>query len=352
MPYGSFYLPGFFSKKKNLRPVNMASDDSLKQRRWCFTLQVCDYPDNPFIDDMMKDALDCFVLDHAHFKCGVCQFEIAPETRRVHLQGYIEFDAPVRLNHVKKFFGPKKPHLEVARGDWKQNLEYCTKPDTAYPDLQPLFIPTVEKWEECHQQQGKRNDLADAVETLRTKKRLRDVAESHPTTFVKYHKGFSVLLSHLFPPRDSAYKPRTVRYYWGPTNSGKTSEVYAEFDAAEIYVKECSHKWWDGYQGQVVVLFDDFDGVTFDSVKAIPIVELLRCLDRYPHQVETKGGMVPLSALTTTFIITSNHPFELCYPHASDGHRAALKRRITEFVEFPNAAARLRMLEYPNSDSE
>jgi len=324
--------------------------DSDKQRRWCFTLQVCE-GDNVYALDIAQEYVEHFDTSIHHFKCGVCQVEIAPETRRVHIQGYIEFDAPVRLNHVKTYFGGAKPHLEPARGNWMQNLEYCTKADTRHPGLiNPLFMPDEETWTKFHQQQGRRNDLEDAVETLRTGKRLAAVADQHPTTFVKYHKGFAALASKLNVARGPGYRPLDVRFYWGPTNTGKSSDVFAEFQFDSIFVKECTHKWWDGYEGQQVVLFDDFDGVSSDSTKALPITEMLRILDRYPHMVETKGGMVSMCAATTTFIITTNRSFDMLYPFATDGHKAALKRRIYEFVEFPNAASLERMNNYPDSE--
>jgi len=324
--------------------------DSDKMRRWCFTYHMDFAVDNPYWDDICGDKVSEWDFKCAHFKCGVFQLEIAPDTRKVHFQGYLEFDAPVRRNFVKnKFFQSDKPHLEAARGDWKQNETYCTKEATRFPTTEPIFIPDLETWNQFHSQQGKRNDLADAVETLRTKKRVADVALEHPTTFVKYHKGFHALANALNVPRSSGYTPH-VRFYWGPTGSGKTSDVYSEFTPEQIYIKECSTKWWDGYEGQAVVLFDDFDGFSKKTTDELPITMMLRVLDRYPCQVETKGGHVSLADATKTFIITTNRDFDMLYPNATDGHRAALKRRIHEFVEFPNDASRERLAEYPDSE--
>lgn len=342
------------TKKKNFAreyPFLKMSVDADKQRRWCFTLFVTEDVHSPILPDICQQMVGAWDETAQHFKCGVYQLERAPETGRVHFQGYLEFDAPVRRSFVLSHFFPaaQRPHLEPARGSWKQNEEYCTKEDTRVAGTHPEFIPSLERWTECHQTQGKRSDLSDAVETLRQKRKISEVAQVHPEVFVKYHKGFSALANQLNVPRGPGYKP-VCRFYWGPTGSGKTSDVYAEFQFEDIYIKDCSNKWWDGYNGQACVLLDDFDGVSFDSQKVLPITFMLRLLDRYPLQVETKGGHVHLCSSTTTFIITSNRDFAMIYPQATDGHRAALKRRFDEIVEFPNDASRLRLQEYPDSD--
>jgi hypothetical protein len=46
------------------------------------------------------------------------------------------------------------------------------------------------------------------------------------------------------------------------------------------------NEWFDGYEGQKLVLFDDFDK------GQISFRLLLRLLDRYPMQVPIKGGFV------------------------------------------------------------
>lgn len=51
-------------------------------------------------------------------------FEICPETKRFHLQGYVEFHKKCRpMELIKDIF----PHWEKARGTRSQNLVYCSK---------------------------------------------------------------------------------------------------------------------------------------------------------------------------------------------------------------------------------
>lgn len=84
----------------------------------------------------------------------------------------------------------------------------------------------------------------------------------------------------------------------GPTGSGKShfAAQRASSDGATVYYKPRG-EWWDGYTNQESVILDDFYGW-------VPYDELLRVLDRYPHQVPIKGGFVNFVAKRV--YITSN----------------------------------------------
>jgi len=62
--------------------------------------------------------------------------------------------------------------------------------------------------------------------------------------------------------------------------------------------------------------------------EGIDIARLLVWFDRYPCNVETKGGMMPL--MVNKFIVTSNFSIDDVYP----GHvqLPALRRRINEIL--------------------
>lgn len=118
-----------------------------------------------------------------------------------------------------------------------------------------------------------------------------------------------------------------VNVYWGVSGSGKTHRVHAEVQARGVawFDKHPLTKWWDGYSGQDAVIIDEFAG-------RIDIVHLLRWLDKYPCTVEVKGYSVPLQA--TRFWITSNLSPDEWYPDAHPNHKSALRRRLTNVVEF------------------
>lgn len=91
---------------------------------------------------------------------------------------------------------------------------------------------------------------------------------------------------------------------------------------------------WCNYDGQKEVIIDDYEGT-------IAAVHLKTWFDRYPCQVEVKGGMMALRA--TTFIITSNFTLkQVLLKQCNDDEQShwykenyhALRRRIHRMVEY------------------
>lgn len=82
-------------------------------------------------------------------------------------------------------------------------------------------------------------------------------------------------------------------------------------------------KWWNGYDGEEEVIFDEFRG---DSCK---FSELLRILDRYPYTVEVKGGFRQL--LAKKIVITSCYAPETVYKKNEEDIKQ-LMRRIDKVV--------------------
>ena len=148
-----------------------------------------------------------------------------------------------------------------------------------------------------------------------------DVADEHFEVWVKYHKAFEKYKRLQTKPRNWAMD---VRVYWGDAGTGKTRRAFEEFPNA--YIKPHG-KWWDDYDGQECVILDDFYGW-------LPWSFMLQLLDRYPLQVETKGGSVQFTS--KVIIITSNVDTCGWYDFDSKPHMKieALERRISSKVHF------------------
>lgn len=85
-------------------------------------------------------------------------------------------------------------------------------------------------------------------------------------------------------------------------------------------------KWWDGYSGQSLVIFDDY------RPSLCPFHEILRILDRYPYRVQLKGSSIELSA--TSFVLTTCSRPEVLWHSRTTEQLGQLLRRITEIIEF------------------
>jgi len=101
---------------------------------------------------------------------------------------------------------------------------------------------------------------------------------------------------------------------------GKSRHVFNKHRKA--YRKMGKGKWFDGYNGQDTVIFEEF------NKPFLELDDLLQIIDRYPIRVEVKGSSTML--LATTFVFTCTQPPWEWYPN--DTHRwPELKRRITHY---------------------
>lgn len=158
-------------------------------------------------------------------------------------------------------------------------------------------------------QQGRRTDLEDAVELVRTGGAAL-VAEEKPHVFVKFHKGLEKLETMKYQHRTG---PPKVIWIWGPSGSGKTREAAQ----GSFYMKDGSI-WWDGYKQEDRIVIDDFDGKW-------PFRDLLRLLDRYPYQGQIKGGYVKINS--PEIWITCEFPPGKYW---EESELSQIKRRCTE----------------------
>ncbi len=224
-----------------------------------------------------------------------------------HLQGTVFFKQRISLNQLRGYFGTG-PHWDSCRSKIN-SVTYCKK-DGDWVEY------GVEDGE-----QGKRSDLESGCDELLEHRDLGKFKLDHPVLWVKYPRGFGTLLG--LPPRCPSKPPRVVWLY-GPTGVGKTREVHATEPV--LWVSNEDLRWFDGYNGEPAVLFDDFraDFCKFHT--------LLRYLDRYPVKVPVKGDMLNW-APDRIYITSCSAPGDV-YNKSTEDQRQLL-RRITEIKHIP-----------------
>lgn len=234
---------------------------------------------------------------------AVGQLEMAPTTERPHGHYVMVFKKTCRMTAVKAMFDNVGIHCEAPKS-LKGAIAYVQKPETRLEG--PHIIGEIPK------SAGSRTDLALYRDACLTKS-LVSLIDEYPDYVARYPRFTATCMSLV---KKDARPNVTVKVLWGPTGTGKTTYVHEHFE--DIYtVSSFSPEWWDGYQDQKTVLFDDFNG-------EIPIGRLLRLLDRWPVRVPIKGGFVDLQA--ENIILTSNF-----YPHQwypNHPQYPALERRI------------------------
>jgi len=123
--------------------------------------------------------------------------------------------------------------------------------------------------------------------------------------------------------RGVAWKEPVIKVFWGDSGVGKSRKVRdMDQNVFNVPVHESGTCWFDGYQDQETILFDDFYGGISYSL-------MLRFLDGYSMDAQIKGGFVRLNHKQV--IITSNKPPEEWYSAKVQGSAEALLRRIYEF---------------------
>lgn len=204
---------------------------------------------------------------------GVYQIEKCPNTGKEHIQGYFVFSKRKRLSSIKKLLGDNTIHLEQRKGSHQQAKDYCTKDESRlhgpyeYGDDKDLVKSKKRKFE----------DIRDKIKSGASE---LDIADEYFGLWVRYYKAFSAYRMLVSKPRDFETE---VRVYWGKAGVGKSRR--ATYEAGPNAYRKPRGKWWDGYDGESNVIFDDFYGW-------IELDELLRICDRYAHRVPVKGGYV------------------------------------------------------------
>lgn len=272
-----------------------------RPRSVCFTLN------NPSENEILR------LQENVRTNSKYCIFQ--PEqgangTR--HLQGYISNDKPTTFRKWKEIIGTRA-HIEAARGTAEENKAYCTKEDTR----------AGEPWEHGSvPSPGRRSDLDGIIAAARdVSLPMADVLEANPEAYMRYYKGLQSIRSISFGRRD--FKT-VIFWYWGPTGTGKSRRAHEE--APDAYWKQGGTKWWCGYDGHADVIIDDYrrDLCSFN--------ELLRLFDRYPLQVETKGGNISFIA-KRIFVTTPKLPHQT-WEGRTDEEIDQLIRRIENVIEF------------------
>lgn len=238
----------------------------MASKTWSYTLN--NYTEEEC--ELIKD-LPC----NKHF----CGKEVG-ENNTPHLQGYITFKKATRLSALKKF--NNRIHWEISKGDDLDNYLYTLKEN--------IFIKID------NTNQGHRTDLDKLFKDIKDGKKKREIAEEHPSAYLRYHSGIDKMISLNQKKRD--FKPY-VEWIWGPSGEGKTRYVVEK--EKELWLSGKNLRWWQGYENQEATLFDDFrkDFCTFH--------ELLRIIDRYPYTVEIKGGSSELNS-KRMYITSCFHP--------------------------------------------
>lgn len=222
-----------------------------------------------------------------------------------HLQGYVYFKSQRTFKSLSK----KLPgfHLEVRKGTHTQARDYCTKDG----NFTEVGDPPHKNGGDTMQDRARRNirfrdaDLGELVES----------GELSLNQVPVIKKARLILANE----KDQFTAPGT-RGIWiyGPPGTGKSHEARTQY-GDKLFIKS-QNKWWDGYQGEKVVVLDDLDSNVLGHYLKI-------WADKWSCTGEVKGGTVPLQH--ERIIVTSNYSIRTLWAE-DENMAAAIERRFEE----------------------
>lgn len=241
------------------------------------------------------------------------------ESGTPHLQGYVSFDDKVAFSVVQRAL--PDAHIEKAKGNAVQNRVYCTKAG--------IFVE-----EGNLPQQGRRNDLWDVKEVAKNRGgiRLRTAVEEFPAIVAKFPR-FITTLNRVYVRERT--EPPVVIFFWGPTARGKsrTAHLLAKFLGTVYRVPQAkgSGLYYDGYDGQDVLLFDEFYGNRMNWSS------LLDVTDRYPNILPVHGDSGPQNTSRYIIFCSNKNPGQL---YKNIDHAPFLRRiHWKQYFGVPRASA-------------
>lgn len=305
-------------------------DDNKTHRRFAFTdfvLVVNESGEKVEPDPTLYVGPEYEDRANSKVKRYVYQYERCPTTNKFHIQGYIEFESPVRKPHVKRVLG-KRAHFRPARSNGRINFEYCTKERTRIPGTESCIFGN---WTN---EQGKRSDLLVVVEKIQEGIPMKQIAKEHPVTYIRYNKGMEKLEQKLHEgvARDGKWENYwKARWFYGKTHCGKTEEVAKRHGGWDyVYVKDPYNKWWDGFNPSkhLAILIDDYPAGEITSIDGMNFEKLLKLCSPNPFngEVKTREGGADIGK--QIIYITSNHTMATVFGNHSNYD--ALERRFTE----------------------
>lgn len=283
-------------------------------KNWCWTYNRGDDVHDEEWEQMIERFQSLGELDQVLYL--VFQQERGSSGHRDHLQGYVQLNRRCSLAAVKRdVFMSCTVHLIVAKSTPQQNRTYCTKDEGRISG--PFEYGTVQN------SQGHRTDLDEAAELVRTQGAAQ-VARVFPVQYVRWNKGLHMLEAQLQRLGATAMRePVNCAVLWGPTDLGKSHAAFTLDSPAESFVVPIQNTgalWFDGYQEQRTLIFDDFDP------KTVPYRTLLRVCDRYRLELPVKGGFVV--GQWKNVIFTANDPPDQWYQAEEPYQGGPLERRL------------------------
>jgi hypothetical protein len=279
----------------------------------------------PTLDDWMA-AIDILcstdVVEECRIKSAVMQVECG-EGGTQHLQCFMQISKKVRINWLQKRIREHTPFtfsIQESQGNAQQNVAYATKPtgDWEYANGQTKMNTTLSPkpiWinQNALVKKGERSDIREAIRAAENGSSMRELDQRFPTIMARSGRGIKDLIFRKKMAESKQPRLGNVFIFTGGTGSGKSWEARNQFSQQigfgpdDVFSLDFENRnlWFDGYDGEKILLLDDY------VPNAINRSKFLRLLDIYQFPAQVKGSYT-IGEWDYVFI-TTNFPIEsLC----------------------------------------
>ena len=203
----------------------------------------------------------------------VCQLEKAT-TETEHIQGYLETNKRISMATLRRTVCSKS-HWERALGTAEDNIKYCSKDETCVSPSSRMCV-------------GQPSTKVDWLERLKAGESMADILKDMQQSELYMVQSLVAAVRILQKPQRKHQTQCIILQ--GKGGVGK-STLAREFAVQRnlTYYHKAANRWWQGYNGEEVVIFDEFKG-------HMSITEFKQMINHSAWQVEYKGGSTPFLA--------------------------------------------------------
>lgn len=256
-----------------------------RHRSYCFT--------------SFLEAEPCF--DESKMKWLIYAPEVCPMTGKDHWQGFVQWKSAKSMKASCRALGGVS--CQVMRGTFEHQLTYIQGPyskDGKEKPLNPLFQEYG-----TMPQQGQRKDLEQLRDDLLDgTKTVEDILVENPLMYHQYGRTMQAIAAVRAMKRRRTMMTKGI-WLFGSTGTGKSHAAWYGRPVSTVYGMPDDKGWWDLYDGQPVVVMDDFRG-------KLPYEQLLKLVDKW-HTSVSRRGQPPMPFTAELVIVTSSLPPELVY---------------------------------------
>lgn len=307
---------------------------AVKGRKWQITIN------NPSEHGFSHDVIKSILSDVKGLTYWCMCDETGDECSTLHTHLYIYFRNARTAEWVNKRF--PNMHRELVQGTSQENRAYILKDGEKFnkePDGSYHYVDsgnkvhegvnhsdTFEESGDCPvERQGKGKDadvIVDMIKAGATDSEIVDAVSSAFKDLDRVQRTRSMYRDSQFA---NSWRNLEVVYIFGSTGTGKTRSVMEKYGYAACYrVTDYQHPF-DTYDGQDVIIFEEFRG-------GLKHGDMLNYLDGYPLLLPCR--YFNRQACYTKVFIISNIPPEHQYPKIDIESRAAFFRRIHKIRVF------------------